>query len=148
MLRDFGTELMRREHHDQSAVGACAVMIEKYPHQRRTWKTLAAAIDNYMKQRNSFWSYKISTSGGKGSTDVSWQNPPAPSSNSKRTASANNDFPSSAGSLITMMLYSKVDDRFDTISLNSFDQPDATASTKGQHHHHHHHRGQTSSRKR
>lgn len=147
MLRDFGTELMRREHHDQSAAGACAVMIEKYPHQRRTWKTLAAAIDNYMKQRNSFWSHKISTSGGTGTTDVSWQNPPAPSSNSKRTASANNDLPSSAGSLITMMLYSKVDDRFDTISLNSCDQPDATASTKG-HQHHHHHRGQTSSRKR
>jgi hypothetical protein len=142
MLRDFGTELMRREGHDQSAVGACTAMIEKYPHHRRTWKTLAAAIDNYMKQRNSFWSHKIPMSGGK-PTDVSLQSLPAQSSNNKRTTSGSgNDFPS--GSLITMFLYSKVDDRFDTISLNSCEQPDATAGTKGQHHH----RGQTSVRKR
>lgn len=127
MLRDFGSELMRREEKDQSASGACAAMIEKYPNHRRTWKTLSAAIDNYMKQRHSFWSHLKSSK---------MDTTPPPSS-SKRTISIGS-VDSSTPAMVTMLLYSKADDRFDTITLNTCAHSIPEQS----------HRGQTSSKKR
>jgi hypothetical protein len=95
VLRDFGSVLMRREQKDQSASGACAEMIELYPRHKRVLKTLSVAIDNLMIQRYSLWS---------GSSVLAQGNlagsPPS-------------------SSLITVLLYSKVDDRFDVITLNS-----------------------------
>jgi translation initiation factor 2-alpha kinase 4 len=104
VLRDFGTSLMRRERKEQSASGACAEMIEKYPKHKRILKTLSLAIDNYMRQRHDFWSGGSSSNsnvGGNGST-----------SSSNHT---NDHHPSS--SLITILFYSKLDDRFDMVTL-------------------------------
>lgn len=89
-LRDFGTSLMRRESQEQSASGAAAEMMEKYPKHKRVLKTLSIAIDAFMKQQG-VWS------GGSGTSNGS-------------------DHISS--SLMTVLFYSKVDDRFDMITLN------------------------------
>jgi len=89
-LRDFGTSLMRRERKEQSAAGTAAEMIENYPKHKRVLKTLSAAIDAFMKQ-NGVWS----GSGG-----------------------ARNDHDHHSSSLMTVLFYSKVDDRFDMITLN------------------------------
>jgi hypothetical protein len=98
VLRDFGTALMRRERKEHSASGACAEMIEKYPKHRRVLKTLSVAIDNYMRQHN-IWS------GGNSGNDESERN----QTGGHRSASS---------SLITVLFYSKIDDRFDMITLN------------------------------
>lgn len=95
VLRDFGTALMRRERMDQSSSGACAEMMERYPKHKRVLKTLSAAIDNLMIQRYSLWN------GGSNNNDSNFGN-----SNSSST-------------LVTVLLYSKVDDRFDVITLNA-----------------------------
>lgn len=98
VLRDFGSALMRRERKDMSAAGACAEMIERYPKHKRALKTLSVAIDNFMIQRYNFWS-------GSGGSDLPSNSGDQPSS--------------SSSSLITVLLYSKIDDRFDLITLNS-----------------------------
>ena len=89
-LRDFGTSLMRRETTEQSASGTATEMMEKYPKHRRVIKTLSIAIDAFMKQ-HGFWS------------------------GSATSGSTVNDHSSS--SLMTVLFYSKVDDRFDVITL-------------------------------
>jgi hypothetical protein len=95
VLRDFGTCLMRRERKEQSAVGASAEVTERYPKGKRALKTLAMAIDNFMKRRG-VWDQNSSRS------------------------SAN----SSGGSqLLTVLLYSKLDDRFDMVSLEGGSGP-------------------------
>jgi hypothetical protein len=96
VLRDFGTTLMRCERQEQSSVGASQEMISKYPKHKRTLKTLSMAIDNYMK-RYGLWSTKAS--GGTGGE-------------LQREVSVGKT------SLMTVLLYSKLDDRFDMISLN------------------------------
>jgi len=96
VLRDFGTALMRRERMEKSSSGACDEMIEKYPKHRRVLKTLSVAIDNYLRQHN-IWS----NSGTNGS---------------ERNRSGSHA--SASSSLITVLLYSKIDDRFDMITLN------------------------------
>jgi hypothetical protein len=98
ILRDFGTSLMRREQTEQSAAGACNEMIEKYGSKhKRSLKTLGVAVSNYMK-RFGIWSH----GGGQAA-----QGRVAPQESS------------SAGStLMTALLYSKLDDRFDVITLN------------------------------
>lgn len=88
MLRDFGTALMRRDAHDQSALKASEEMTEKYPRHKRIFKTLAAAIDSFM-QRNDFWGDRSNTA-------------------------------DTTPTLLTALLYSKRDDRFDMISLSIF----------------------------
>jgi hypothetical protein len=89
VLRDFGSSLMRREAKEQSAVGASIEATENYAKGKRALKTLAMAIDNFMKKRG-LWD----------------QN------NSHRSQK------SSGGSqLVTILLYSKQDDRFDMVSL-------------------------------
>lgn len=89
VLRDFGTSLMRRERREQSATGACAETTERYPKHKRVLRTLAAAIDNYMK-RHGMW----------GSRDHLHK---------RREGSSS--------SLITILLYSKTDDRFDMVTV-------------------------------
>ena len=91
-LRDFGTSLMRHERKEQSASGTATEMMEKYPKHRRVIKTLSIAIDAFMKQ-HGFWSGSTA-SGTLAVTDQS------------------------SSSLITVLFYSKVDDRFDVITLN------------------------------
>jgi len=92
-LRDFGTALMRRERQDHSASGAFTETAEQYPKFKRLLKTLTLAIDNYMK-RHGIWTGH---------------------NNGSRSHHGN----SSGSSLLTIFLYSKTDDRFDTVTLNS-----------------------------
>ncbi len=88
VVREFGTCLMRREH-ERSALGASAEITERYPNHKRDLKTLAIAIDNFMK-RSGVW----------GST----------SREGKREVSKN---------LLFMLLYSRIDDRFDVVTCSS-----------------------------
>lgn len=105
VLREFGSSLMRRERKEQSALGAGTETIEKYPKGKRALKTLALAIDNLMKKR-----------GG-------WEQP----STSHRGHSSS----SSGSQLLTLLLYSKQDDRFDMVSLEGpFSQAVYNASSK------------------
>lgn len=96
VLRDFGTALMRRERKEESAAGACGEIIERYPKHKRSLKTLASAVDNFMK-RHGAW----------GRSD----------SNARLHRSKLSDF-----SLMTVLFYSKPDNRFDTVTL-TFCQP-------------------------
>lgn len=95
VLRDFGTALMRREKREQSASGACTEMTERYPKHKRVLKTLAQAIDNYMK-RHGIWGSIFDTSSHH---------------------AAHRGSPRSF--LFTILLYSKNDDRFDLVTLES-----------------------------
>lgn len=88
VLREFGTSLMRRERKERTAIGASIETIEKYPKGKRSLKTLAMAIDNFMK-KCGLWDQNISGYHAK-----------------------------TVGSrLLTILLYSKQDDRFDMVSL-------------------------------
>lgn len=88
VLRDFGTALMRRERKEQSAVGASVEASEAFPKGKRPLKTLASAIDIFMKKRG------IWEDGSRVQSDASL-----------------------GSKLLTILLYSKMDDRFDMISL-------------------------------
>lgn len=115
LLREMGTEIMRRETSDWSCTGACTVMMERYPRYKRIFRNLSNAVDNYMKQSHNFWNM---TDGGSG-----------PMSGPFSTSSSVVVTPSSpsSSSLITILLYSIVDDRFDMMTLRS---------NHNQHHHH------------
>lgn len=89
VLRDFGTALMKRERREQTAIGACSETTERHPKHKRVLKTLAQAIDNFMK-RNGMWG-------------------------SHRDNSQHDE--RSRSFLMTMLLYSKNDDRFDLVTL-------------------------------
>ena len=93
VLRDFGTSLMRRERKDKSAVGACLEVTDNYPKGKRSLKALAMAIDYFMKRRG-LWDQ---------STNIS---------NSRQSSSA-----VGGSQLLTFLLYSRLDDRFDMVSL-------------------------------
>jgi hypothetical protein len=124
VLREFGTCLMRRG--EPSASGAAMECTEQFPEHKKTLKTLAMAIDTTMK-RNGYWTAVVSggasssggASGGAGAMSSS------NSSNSNNNSSNNNNSSSSSSSsnsgvkrgLLTMLLYSKSDDRFDVVSL-------------------------------
>jgi hypothetical protein len=92
ILRDFGTALMKREN-EQSANGAADETIGRHPASKRVLKTLSIAIDNFMI-RHGLWSGKQHSTKG--------------SSNGTQESSV---------SCLTVLLYSKTDDRFDTLSL-------------------------------
>jgi len=121
-LRDFGTALMRREGSEKSAFGASNEIIgissfallpttyrtlridsripilsstgaDKYPKHKRVLKTLAVAMDNFMK-RHGIW--------GQGSQQGHRQR---------------HDHKGSS-SLMTVLLYSKSDVRFDMVTLS------------------------------
>ena len=89
VLRDFGTTLMKRSAVEQSAIGACLEITEHHPKHKRVFKTLGLAIDSYMR-RNGFWL------GGSLKHDHHAHQ-----------------------SIVTCLLYSKVDDRFDMVTLQS-----------------------------
>jgi hypothetical protein len=91
VLRDFGTALMRRERKEQSAVGASIEATESYPRGKRPLKTLASAIDSLMRKRG-IWEGNQSESHSHASAGGGSQ-------------------------LLTILLYSKQDDRFDMVSL-------------------------------
>lgn len=91
-LREFGTELMRREVEEQSSVGASNAIAERHPKHRRVMKTLSGAIDNYMR-RHGIW-------GG-----------------ASKPSNGHKDRLRSGESNMTMLFYSKPDDRFDLVTL-------------------------------
>ena len=96
-LRDFGSRLMRTADqienlHLWSATQAYQETTDLHPKYKRSLKTLGAAIDSYMK-RNGF--SKISSIGEKNQSNHH-----------------NHGHPE-----IIFLLYSKVDDRFDMITL-------------------------------
>jgi len=88
VLRDFGTALMKRERKEKSAIGASLEITEAYPRGKRSLKALAMSIDNFMKRRGL------------------WE------SNSRHESS-----PRETSHLLNFLLYSKIDDRFDLVSL-------------------------------
>lgn len=103
ILRDFGTALMRRERKEQSATGACNEIIERHgAKHKRSLKTLGVAIDNYMR-RCGLWSH------GPGSDQSH----------------------SESSTLVSLLLYSKVDDRFDMITLSCCNKNERTSGTQG-----------------
>jgi len=93
VLRDFGTSLMRRERKDQSAMGACLEITEKYPKGKRPLKALAMAIDYFMKRRG-LWDQSTPSRHG---------------SPQQRGGSQ----------LLNILFYSKLDDRFDLVSFEN-----------------------------
>ena len=104
-LRDFGSHLMRttvagttetRADYYQCSSSSKAYMetIESYPKYKRSLKTLGAAIDSYMK-RNGFWR------GGPGG------------------GGDKNQHHHHQYQEVIFLLYSKPDDRFDMITLQS-----------------------------
>ena len=92
VLRDFGTSLMRRERKDKSAVGASLEVTENYPKGKRSLKALAMAIDYFMKRRGR-WDQSSNNNSRQSSTSVG------------------------GSQLLTFLLYSRLDDRFDMVSL-------------------------------
>lgn len=93
-LREFGTTLMRREV-DQSATSAYMETSEKYPKYKRSLKTLSSAIDTYMK-RHGIWTSNFG--GGK--------------------HRHHHKAEKGSAELMTILLYSKPDDRFDVVTLS------------------------------
>lgn len=87
-LRDFGTFLMQHES-DQSAVPAYSDTAARYPKHKRSLKTLATAIDNYLR-RSGTWGNRES----KGRKEKE----------SPRSCK--------------LLLYSKLDDRFDFVTID------------------------------
>jgi hypothetical protein len=93
-LREFGSCLMKRES-EQSSSGTCIEVAERYPAHKRSVKTLGAAIDHWMK-RKGLWLSGTSVN-NQGSNN---------SRNGRRL-------------LVPILLYSKKDDRFDMVTLES-----------------------------
>ncbi len=105
-LREFGTCLMKRGYQEKSAAGACRQVTEEYPKFKRIIKTLGGAIENFMK-RYDYWSTTSSaTSSGH------HRNPPQ-----------------IRPGFVTILLYSRSDDRFDMISLESCHYQETTNET-------------------
>jgi hypothetical protein len=74
---------------ERSASGACQQVIEQYPKYKRTIRTLGVAIDNFMK-RNGFW-----------------------------VGASHSHAQHVRKTQVTILLYSKADDRFDMVTLES-----------------------------
>jgi hypothetical protein len=102
VLREFGSSLMRRERKERSAVGASIEVTDRFPKGKRSLKMLAMAIDSFMKKRG-IWDQTSSTGTGI-----------ATGSNTGNNADA-----SGGSHLLTILLYSKLDDRFDMLSLEN-----------------------------
>lgn len=97
ILRDFGTALMRAFHNGKPdpAARAASEISDRNPKQRRTLKTFGSAVDSYLRRNDSNGQY-----GGGG-----------PSTASSRAGKQYG--------LLTFLLYSKPDDRFDMVTLES-----------------------------
>ena len=96
-LREFGTCLMKRSRSERSATGACREVTEEFPKFKRIIKTLGSAIESFMK-RNGYWM----ASGYHRSVSTVHQHETSVSSRAK---------------VVTILLYSRADDRFDMVSL-------------------------------
>jgi hypothetical protein len=97
-LRDFGTCLMKRGQQEKSAIGACRQITEEYPKFKRVLKTLGAAIESFMK-RNGYWSSSSGTT--------------------TSTTGGHHFHREGRKVLISILLYSRAEDRFDMIALES-----------------------------
>lgn len=102
-LRDFGTCLMKRGYQERSTMGACRQVTEEYPNFKRIIKTLGGAIESFMK-RNGYWST---------------------SSTATSTGHLRNS--QTRQVMVTILLYSRTDDRFDMISLEACQDPEGTS---------------------
>ena len=89
VLREFGTTLMRSS--ETSASAASTETVERYPKYKRPLRTLSIAIDASMKNRG-YWN--------SGNNSIQRGSSSSPSRD-----------------LMTILLYSRMDDRFDMISL-------------------------------
>jgi hypothetical protein len=117
-LRDFGTCLMRRELAERSATGAANEVIERYPKYKRVIRTLGTAIDSFMR-RQGYWSFSGSASSSASHIGVAQPSSFTSSSSGGGTSRDQPSFLRSSSSLVTLLLYSKVDDRFDLVTLSS-----------------------------
>jgi hypothetical protein len=99
-LRDFGTSLMRHEG-DQNASTAYSETSDKWPKYKRSLKTLASAIENYLRRQNIWNGSSSNNDSNKGTKD--------------QLLDHSDPF--------TMLLYSKSDDRFDMITLSESSSP-------------------------
>ena len=109
-IRDFGNRLMRTANsvasiHQWSATRAYLETIEIYPKYKRSLKTLGAAIDSYMK-RNGFLTG--GSAGDKHQQNINYQ--------------YQNSNHNSHRQEVIFLLYSKLDDRFDMITLQMLDR--------------------------
>ena len=95
-LREFGTCLMKRSRSERSATGACREVTEEYPRFKRVIKTLGSAIESFMK-RNGYW---IASGHQRAVSTAHHQE-----TNQNRAK------------VVTILLYSRADDRFDMVSL-------------------------------
>lgn len=96
-LRDFGTSLMKRSRSERSAAGACHEVTEVYPKFKRIIKTLGSAIESFMK-KNGYW---------------------LASGHRSASTTLHQETSSSQASVVTILLYSRTDDRFDMVSLEA-----------------------------
>jgi hypothetical protein len=94
-IRDFATALMRRERQEQSSNGAFTETAETYPKFKRSLKTLSIAIDNFMK-RQGIWT----------------------TTSTNRDSHHHQHHHHGDTSLLTALIYSKNDDRFDVFSVS------------------------------
>ena len=140
MMREMGTEIMRRETSDWSCTGACSVMMERYPKHKRVFRNLSNAIDHFMKQSHNFWNTTDGGGGGgsnsgSGSTNNSSSSSSGPNvvpSTSSSSSSSSALF--STSSHITILLYSIMEDRFDMMSVRSHHHPNSSGNHKSKHH--------------
>lgn len=107
-LRDFGTCLMKRGKQEKSAVGACRQVTEDYPKFKRIIKTLGSAIESFMK-RHGYWS------SSSASTSSSMNNP----QQQQQHGALSHREAGHRQVLVSILLYSRADDRFDLIALES-----------------------------
>ena len=104
MLRDFGTDLMRGSHQGRADAPTWAAnqTADRYPKHRRTLKTLGSAIESYIRRQSNRQHVGNSTSSGRGGK----------------------------AELLTFLLYSRSDDRFDMVTLEP-----SIHQGKGKNHH-------------
>ena len=119
IIREMGTEIMRRETSDWSCAGASQFMMERYPKHKRVLRNLSNAIDHFMKQSHNFWNMMTVTTDGTFSSNHQSSGPSTVPSSGVSSSTPSTTVASSSSSLITILLYSIVDDRFDMISLRS-----------------------------
>jgi hypothetical protein len=118
VLRDFGTSLMRREFSERSAIGAANETIERYPKHKRVIRTLGNAIDSHMR-RQGYWSSTTSSTSHGLSAQMLSSSSLTPGHPSQPSHHHSHHGSSLSSSLVSLLLYSKVDDRFDVVTLST-----------------------------
>ena len=123
-LRDFGTNLMKRCRQEKTTIGACRQTTEDYPKFKRILKTLGAAIESHMK-RNGYWSSLSSYTTTSSSSSSNHNN----INSGQRGGGSVSHGERRHLLMVSMLLYSREDDRFDMISLESEAKPDSSNET-------------------